>query len=98
MPKLTSRGSRGLKALSIRVRDIVKDKFQTSYKEVADIMIQELDIMSRPDPEKNEKNIRRRVYDALNVLIATGIVAKKSRYVYWGSPPKVSPNQQNGVD
>lgn len=47
-------------------------------------MILELDILNRPEPEKNEKNIRRRVYDALNVLISTGLVVKKNKYVFWG--------------
>ena len=80
---VTPRSSRGLRTLSIRVRDIVQEKGCTSYKEVADLMIDELDIRLMADFEKNEKNIRRRVYDALNVLISAGLVIKVKRMVSW---------------
>ena len=30
----------------------------------------------RKDPQKQEKNLRRRVYDSLNVLYAAGILSK----------------------
>lgn len=32
--------------------------------------------LKRSDIDKDEKNIRRRVYDALNVLIAAGVLKK----------------------
>ena len=31
--------------------------------------------------EKSEKNIRRRVYDALNVQFAAGVLQKKDKYI-----------------
>jgi len=46
-------------------------------------LIQELGINSRSSNDRNEKNIRRRVYDALNVLIAAEVVMKKGRNVTW---------------
>lgn len=33
----------------------------------------------KSDCEKDEKNVRRRVYDALNVLIAAGVLKKNER-------------------
>lgn len=33
--------------------------------------------------EGKTKNIRRRVYDALNVLLATGVIAKEKKYIRW---------------
>lgn len=38
----SSRSSRGLKVLSVRVRELVFEKQTTTYKEVADELIQEL--------------------------------------------------------
>jgi len=35
--------------------------------------------LKRSDIDKDEKNIRRRVYDALNVLIAAGVLKKNDR-------------------
>ena len=35
----------------------------------------------------DEKNIRRRVYDALNVLIGLGIIAKDSKQILWRGLP-----------
>jgi len=40
--ELSSRSSRGLKVLSVRVRELVFEKRVTTYKEVADELIQEL--------------------------------------------------------
>jgi hypothetical protein len=44
-----------------------------SYKDVAQVLIQDLNVENKAE----EKNILRRVYDALNVLIAAGVVDKK---------------------
>lgn len=42
--------------------------------------------------EVEQKNIRRRVYDALNVLVATGIASKDSnKVVTWNGMPTVRP-------
>lgn len=43
----------------------------------------------------SQKNIRRRVYDALNVLMAMGIIAKERKEIKWlGLPNAKSPAQQ----
>lgn len=72
-----------MKTLSVRVRHIVCEKKCTSYKDVADSLIMELELQRIPDGMKNEKNIRRRVYDALNVLVASSMVAKRGKSVVW---------------
>jgi len=83
----------GLKVLSVRVHEIVCEKFKSTYKEVADLLINELALNGKletsgmkPNKEsvklrktKDEKNVRRRVYDALNVLIAAGIIKKEGK-------------------
>lgn len=76
----------GLRTISMRVRDIVSLKKSTTYKEVADVLIAELHPGMVPNSKeqfKEEKNVRRRVYDALNVLVASGIVAKTGKHVTW---------------
>jgi hypothetical protein len=86
----TARSERGLKKLSVKVRDLVYKLKETSYKDVANRLIEELvtddqyddsgrklDKKSSNDRKtKEEKNVRRRVYDALNVLIASGVLKK----------------------
>ena len=78
-PKTTPRSRNGLKVLSWKVKEIV-DRFGSStYQEVADCLVKELD--ESDGDMKDEKNIRRRVYDALNVLIAVGVLKKTSKRV-----------------
>jgi hypothetical protein len=82
----TSRSTRGLKYLSIKVRDMVIQCGATTYQNVATELINGLKVESiqglhpydtkRVDNDKDEKNVRRRVYDALNVLIAAGVLKK----------------------
>ena len=61
----------------------------TTYQNVATRLIQELKEESKMglhnfepkwvDSEKDEKNVWRRVYDALNVLIAAGVLRKNHK-------------------
>jgi hypothetical protein len=45
--------------------------------------------------QNDEKNIRRRVYDALNVLMAMGIIRKQKKTILWvGLPQNGSPASQ----
>lgn len=96
-----ARHSRGLKVLSVKVRDIVYRKRKTSYKEVADALISEsqyeieknglgckinssLKVKNKTKKKaKEEQNVKRRVYDALNVLIAAKVLRKQSKIVYF---------------
>jgi len=105
----TSKGrSKGLRYLSVRVKELVREKGETSYKEVADIMIRE--ILSAEGgfddhndngagvglshKHKNEKNIRRRVYDALNVLIAADILVRVGKKVRCPDRPMSTGNPE----
>lgn len=79
--------SKGLKLLSIIVFDIVTDKGSTSYKEVADLILKDTINSPRNKEEKKtelsreEQNIKRRVYDVLNVLISANTFLKEGKIV-----------------
>ena len=84
------RFSRGLKVLSIKVRDIVYEQKRTTYKDVAEALIQEAkrDLWFDNNLKlqaKQEQNVRRRVYDALNVLIAADVFKKSGKNVYFNN-------------
>ena len=79
----TPRHCRGLKFLTSKVKSIIYSKGFFSYKEVSDELVKELEITDGLDKGKEEKNILRRVYDALNVLIASEVVVKKGKKYVW---------------
>jgi hypothetical protein len=72
--------AKGLREFSWRVCMKVEEKGCTSYNEVADELVHE---MSHDDPSYDQKNIRRRVYDALNVLMAIGVITKDRKLIRW---------------
>ena len=49
-------------------------------------------IMWKMQQQYDEKNIRRRVYDALNVLMAMEIISKDKKEIQWRGLPKTSVN------
>ena len=64
----------------------VQAKGSTSYNEVADELVSELTdprCTSPTDQQYDQKNIRRRVYDALNVLMAMNIISKEKKEIRW---------------
>jgi hypothetical protein len=78
-------GSKGLRHFSLKVCEKVEAKGRTTYNEVADELVDE---MSRTESMKpyglyDEKNIRRRVYDAINVLMAMDIIQKEKKEILW---------------
>ncbi|KAI7855122.1 E2F/DP family winged-helix DNA-binding domain-containing protein [Circinella umbellata] len=81
------RANKGLRHFSKQVCDKVAEKGVTTYNEVADELA--LDIRATMEIEGNDKrsfdqkNIRRRVYDALNVLMAMDIIAKDKKQIKW---------------
>ena len=88
IPKTTKkRFNKGLKMLSVIVKDIVIEKKSTTYKEVAGIILNDsikqdnVTINTQREIAKEEQNIKRRVYDALNVLISAGILIKEGKKV-----------------
>lgn len=77
--------SGGLRELSVIVCKKVETKGRTTYSEVADEIIAECATtsnISKLSLDKfDEKNIRRRVYDALNVFMALDIITKDRKFV-----------------
>lgn len=80
----------------IKVCEKVESKGTTSYNEVADELVAELKDGGMDDGIcYDEKNIRRRVYDAINVLMALDIIAKEKKAIIWkGFPTTRSAAQQ----
>ena len=93
-PKKKRRGrdklSKGLRHFSTRVCKKVEEKGKTSFNEVADEIVRDF-IQSQESSGNgkphNEKNIRRRVYDALNVLMAMNVITKKRKSIVWKGLP-----------
>ena len=65
----------------------VEEKGTTTYNEVADELVQELAAEGEfgtgkeKETHYDDKNIRRRVYDALNVLMAIDIISKDRKEI-----------------
>lgn len=87
---------KGLRHFAVRVCRKVEEKGVTTYNEVADELVAEERALrhgrpgcTRPEdlaalpPLVDEKNIRRRVYDSLNVLMAMEIIAKDKKLISW---------------
>ncbi|XP_058458657.1 transcription factor Dp-1 isoform X1 [Malaya genurostris] len=88
----TDKVGRGLRHFSMKVCEKVKEKGTTTYNEVADELVAE-ETQSHPgvDPASyDQKNIRRRVYDALNVLMAMNIISKEKKEIRWHGLPTSS--------
>uniref|UniRef100_A0AC34QGF0 Transcription factor n=1 Tax=Panagrolaimus sp. JU765 TaxID=591449 RepID=A0AC34QGF0_9BILA len=92
----TADKSRGLRHFSTKVCEKVKEKGRTNYNEVADELVSEyFDSLTTP-PQSSEKqqydmkNIRRRVYDALNVLMAMNVIEKEKKEIRWVGLPTSS--------
>ncbi|XP_018021569.1 transcription factor Dp-1 [Hyalella azteca] len=83
----TEKGGKGLRHFSMKVCEKVKAKGRTSYNEVADELVAEFCDPRRcalpGDSNDDQKNIRRRVYDALNVLMAMDIISKEKKEIHW---------------
>ncbi|KAK1313831.1 Transcription factor-like protein DPB [Acorus calamus] len=88
---------RGLRQFSMKVCEKVECKGRTTYNEVADELVAEFaepnNSLAAPDQQQyDEKNIRRRVYDALNVLMAMDIISKDKKEIQWKGLPRTSLN------
>ncbi|KAK6151340.1 hypothetical protein DH2020_013975 [Rehmannia glutinosa] len=89
------KSGRGLRQFSMKVCEKVESKGRTTYNEVADELVAEFadpnNSLSSPDQQQyDEKNIRRRVYDALNVLMAMDIISKDKKEIQWRGLPRTS--------
>ncbi|KAJ7392827.1 Transcription factor dpl-1 [Desmophyllum pertusum] len=85
------KSGKGLRHFSMKVCEKVQQKKTTSYNEVADELVQEFSDpdkhLSPTDQAYDQKNIRRRVYDALNVLMAMNIISKEKKEIKWVGLP-----------
>ncbi|XP_016349661.1 transcription factor Dp-1-like isoform X1 [Sinocyclocheilus anshuiensis] len=83
------KNGKGLRHFSMKVCEKVQKKVVTSYNEVADELVAELSSGDNNNISPNDahvydqKNIRRRVYDALNVLMAMNIISKDKKEIKW---------------
>ncbi|GAB6020362.1 Transcription factor Dp-2 [Chamberlinius hualienensis] len=98
--KKGEKGGKGLRHFSMKVCEKVQKKGVTSYNEVADELVHEFSdphrCRSPTDQAYDQKNIRRRVYDALNVLMAMNIISKEKKEIKWlGLPTNSAQECQN---
>uniref|UniRef100_T1JPB3 Transcription factor n=1 Tax=Strigamia maritima TaxID=126957 RepID=T1JPB3_STRMM len=105
--KKGEKGGKGLRHFSMKVCEKVQKKGTTSYNEVADELVAEFSDPSRSmSPTEqvgdvqayDQKNIRRRVYDALNVLMAMNIISKEKKEIKWLGLPTNSAQECLNLD
>uniref|UniRef100_A0A4W5QRX7 E2F/DP family winged-helix DNA-binding domain-containing protein n=1 Tax=Hucho hucho TaxID=62062 RepID=A0A4W5QRX7_9TELE len=72
-----------LRHFSMKVCEKVQKKGNTSYNEVADDLVAEFTHSTTVMQVYDQKNIRRRVYDTLNVLMAMNIISKDKKEIRW---------------
>ncbi|GBP76718.1 Transcription factor Dp-1 [Eumeta japonica] len=92
---------KGLRHFSMKVCEKVRNKGFTSYNEVADELVEEFaaGIHGTADSQQyDQKNIRRRVYDALNVLMAMNIISKEKKEIRWLGLPTNSIQECNTLE
>ncbi|UYV71186.1 TFDP2 [Cordylochernes scorpioides] len=97
----SEKGGKGLRHFSMKVCEKVKQKGTTSYNEVADELVSEFtDANQRVfvDQSYDQKNIRRRVYDALNVLMAMNIISKEKKEIRWLGLPTNSAQECHNLE
>lgn len=80
---LSEHKRKGLRHFAVRVTRKVEEKGLTTYNEVADELVVEERALRQTAPLVDEKNIRRRVYDSLNVLMAMNIISKTKKLISW---------------
>lgn len=85
-PSTLRRTDKGLRSFSLKVCQKVEERGVTTYAEVADELVREF--QCEDNCAFDEKNIRRRVYDALNVLMAIDIITKDKKRIRWKGFPQ----------
>ncbi|XP_062832701.1 transcription factor Dp-2 isoform X3 [Anolis carolinensis] len=98
--KKEDKNGKGLRHFSMKVCEKVQCKGTTSYNEVADELVSEFtnpnNHIATDSQAYDQKNIRRRVYDALNVLMAMNIISKEKKEIKWiGLPTNSAQECQN---
>ncbi|XP_010829838.1 PREDICTED: transcription factor Dp-1 [Bison bison bison] len=101
-PSPWSAGWKGLRHFSMKVCEKVQRKGTTSYNEVADELVAEFSAADShilpSESAYDQKNIRRRVYDALNVLMAMNIISKEKKEIKWIGLPTNSAQECQSLE
>ncbi|XP_020815604.1 transcription factor Dp [Drosophila serrata] len=92
------KAGKGLRHFSMKVCEKVEEKGKTTYNEVADDLVSEEMKNNAYDNNCDQKNIRRRVYDALNVLMAINVISKDKKEIRWIGLPANSAEQVLAVE
>lgn len=88
--RVENKKGKGLRHFSMKVCEKVRAKVTTSYNDVADELVEEFTNPTNTTyvgAQYDQKNIRRRVYDALNVLMALNIITKERKEIRWKGLP-----------
>ncbi|XP_077291950.1 transcription factor Dp [Arctopsyche grandis] len=99
--KMVEKVGKGLRHFSMKVCEKVRRKGFTSYNEVADELVAEFTAGLKACPDNQQydhKNIRRRVYDALNVLMAMNIISKEKKEIRWIGLPTNSAQECSSLE
>ncbi|XP_077063795.1 transcription factor Dp-2 isoform X2 [Siphateles boraxobius] len=100
--KRADKNGKGLRHFSMKVCEKVQKKGTTSYNEVADELVSEFthasSLMPADSQAYDQKNIRRRVYDALNVLMAMNIISKEKKEIRWIGLPTNSAQECRNLE
>lgn len=78
-----SRVNKGLRHFSIKVCEKLSQTGVTTYNDIANVLVEEARQAEGEGAAFDEKNIRRRIYDALNVLMAMDIISKEKKQIRW---------------
>jgi hypothetical protein len=85
-----SKPYKGLRYYSKMVCKKVEEKGTTSYNEVADELVDTVKkefLKENPHGKFDEKNVRRRIYDVVNVFMAMDIISKDKKAIVWKGLP-----------
>ncbi|XP_034476569.1 transcription factor Dp [Drosophila innubila] len=92
------KAGKGLRHFSMKVCEKVQEKGKTTYNEVADDLVTEELKNNSYDTNCDQKNIRRRVYDALNVLMAINVISKDKKEIRWIGLPANAAEQSMALE
>ena len=89
---IKNKNNYGLKEISNMVMNIIKREKQTSYKEISDEIVNNSNVIGI----KDQKNIRRRIYDSLNVMKSMHLFSKEkgTKKIFWNEKKEL----QNDID
>lgn len=94
----------------MKVCEKVKEKGTTTYNQVADELVNEYCVYTSSGNAEatsassidywtyDQKNVRRRVYDALNVLMAMNIISKEKKEIKWIGLPSNKKQECHELD